>query len=117
MEPIKKNTVELNAIEDTKTATQAQTPADALKASVDQAEVKKSVSESPKAEKKSENTRKHSIIYLAGGIWKDAKGQFWCRDKKSNCISSAVFTEEEFAKRSDIQYMIEYGAMKDVIVE
>lgn len=116
MEPIKKNTVELNAIEDTKTATPAQTPTDALKASVDQAEVKKSVSESPKAEQSGE-TRKHSIIYLAGGIWKDAKGQFWCRDKKSNCISSAVFTEEEFAKRPDIQYMIEYGAMKDVIVE
>ena len=116
MEPIKMNKPAINPIENANAVTPTQTPANGPDALVNQAEGNGGVSESPKAEQSGE-ARKHSVIYLAGGIWKDTKGQFWCRDKKPNCISSAVFTEEEFAKRPDIQYMVEYGAMKDVIVE
>ena len=116
MELIKMNKPAINPIENANAVTPTQTPANEPDALVNQTEGNGGVSESPKAEQGGE-ARKHSIIYLAGGIWKDAKGQFWCIDKKPNCISSAVFTEEEFAKRPDIQYMVEYGAMKDVIVE
>lgn len=116
MEPIKMNKPAINPIENANAVTPTQTPANEPDALVNQTEANGGVSESPKAEQSGE-TRKHSVIYLAGGIWKDTKGQFWCRDKKPNCISSAVFTEEEFTGRPDIQYMVEYGAMKDVIVE
>ena len=116
MEPIKMNKSTIDSIENTNAVTPTQTPANEPDALVNQTEGNGGVSESPKA-KQSGKTRKHSVIYLAGGIWKDAKDKFWCRDKKPNCISSAVFTEEEFAQRPDIQYMIEYGAMKDVVVE
>lgn len=116
MEPIKMNKPTIEPIENTNAVTPTQTPANEPDALVNQTEGNGGVSESPKAEQSGE-ARKHSVIYLAGGIWKDTKGKFWCRDKKPNCISSAVFTEEEFAERPDIQYMVEYGAMKDVIVE
>lgn len=116
MEPIKMNKPAIDSIENANAVTPTQTPANEPDALVNQTEGNGGVSESTKAEQSGE-VRKHSVIYLAGGIWKDTKGQFWCRDKKPNCISSAVFTEEEFAKRPDIQYMVEYGAMKDVIVE
>lgn len=62
-------------------------------------------------------TRKHSITYLAGGIWKDARGKFWCREEKKNCVTAETFTDTELNDRPDIQYMIKYGAMRDVIVE
>ena len=116
MEPIKMNKPAINPIENANAVTPTQTPANEPNALVNQTEGNGGVSESPKAEQSGEAC-KHSVIYLAGGIWKDTKGQFWCRDKKPNCISSAVFTDEEFAKRPDIQYMVEYGAMKDVIIE
>ena len=116
MEPIKMNKPAINPIENANAVTPTQTPANEPDTLVNQTEGNGGVSESPKAEQSGE-ARKHSVIYLACGIWKDTKGQFWCRDKKPNCISSAVFTEEEFAGRPDIQYMVEYGAMKDVIVE
>lgn len=61
-------------------------------------------------------TGKHSVTYIAGGLWTDSTGQTWSRDAKGRSINHKVFTAEELAAREDIKYMIKYGAMKDIQV-
>ena len=108
---------QIDAIENIEPASAVPVPADAPDASVNQADVAPDASEPPKAETVKASGKRHSVIYLAGGIWKDAEGVYWCRDARANCSTSGTFSEEEFEARPDIKYMISYGAMKDVISE
>lgn len=110
-------TPQINAIDNTETANAVPVPEAATDASVNETDVAPAAPESPKAEAPKASGKRHSVIYLAGGIWKDATGMFWCRDERTNCVTSNTFSDEEFASRPDIQYMISYGAMKDVISE
>lgn len=103
-------------IDNTTESSKAVTPAAPLNASVNEPEVSETVSKSPKPDATA-TAGKHVVIYLAGGIWKDHEEQYWCRDKKGNCIQAKTFTEDELKARPDIQFMIEYGAMKDTIAE
>lgn len=50
-------------------------------------------------------TKKHTCTYMGNGVWTDRDGMNWVR-KDTN-----VFTDEEFATRDDIKYMIDYGAI------
>lgn len=58
----------------------------------------------------------HHLAYLGNGIWTDAKGKCWCREKKGNTVSSVTMPAEELESRPDIKFMIKYGAIKDTIV-
>ncbi len=113
-------TAKPNAIGNMKTDIKPDTAVDTVDTLViePQAEetAKKPHDEAPKEANKTA-TKRHSVVYLAGGIWTDATGTCWCRDHKGNCISSKTFTEEEYMKRTDIQYMVSYGAMKDIVSE
>lgn len=61
---------------------------------------------------------RHHLTYMAQGIWKDAEGQHWHReDGKKGCISHKVMPESKLKSRPDLQFMIRYGAIKDVIVK
>lgn len=111
------NKPELNKIDNTETANQPQTPENVSDASVDSTIADESIRELDKTSAPINAQRRHSVIYLAGGIWRDSHGIYWCRDKKKNCISSMVLTDEEFSTRDDIKYMIQYGAIKDIISE
>lgn len=74
----------------------------------------------PEADAKTEQGtggRRHSIMYIANGIWKDSKGVYWCREPHTNCIQSKTFSEEEFQARDDIKFMVKYGSMKDIVSE
>lgn len=102
-------------VENTKTPDPVDVPTAMSDASVNKPEVKETVSESPKAVASS--GIRHVVMYLAGGIWCDHEGQYWCRDKKGNCIQAKTFTDAEYQKREDIKFMVEYGAMKDTISE
>lgn len=74
----------------------------------------------PEADAKTEQStggRRHSIMYIANGIWKDNKGVYWSREPHTNCIQSKTFSEEEFQARDDIKFMVKYGSMKDIVSE
>lgn len=86
-------------------------------ASVGQVETKESVSESTAAVASKSTDKRHSLVYLAGGIWKDNKDVYWCREDRDNCVSSMVLTDSEYNERLDIQFMVEHNLIKDVVVE
>ena len=50
-------------------------------------------------------TKKHTCTYMGNGVWTDRDGMNWVRK------DTHVFTDEEFATRDDIKYMIDYGAI------
>lgn len=50
-------------------------------------------------------TKKHTCTYMGNGVWTDSDGMKWVRK------DTHVFTDEEFATRDDIKYMIDYGAI------
>ena len=50
-------------------------------------------------------TKKHTCTYMGNGVWTDRDGMDWVRK------DTHVFTDEEFATRDDIKYMIDYGAI------
>lgn len=121
-----------NEVKDTAPAVAPAPAPTAPTAPVNQPKPDEGVSESPavapaapapeadeqKPEDKSEDKsgKKHSVTYIANGLWTDATGQTWSRDAHGKSISHKVFTDAELAERKDIQYMIEYGSMKDLLV-
>ena len=110
MEPIvdSDNAVEPTAIN---------TPETEPNASVDQVETKESASASTATVAPKSTDKRHSLVYLAGGIWKDNKDVYWCREDRDNCVSSMVLTDNEYNERLDIQFMVEHNLIKDVVVE
>ena len=50
-------------------------------------------------------TKKHTCTYMGVGLWTDAHDTVWGHK------DTHVFTDEEFATRDDIKYMIDYGAI------
>lgn len=55
---------------------------------------------------------KYTLAYIGGGIWTDQSGQMWCKDEHRNCIQTKTFSKKELADRPDIEWMVEYGAMR-----
>ena len=121
MSNIKPNVKIDNATDETKVGV----PETATEAPVIEPKPAPAVSESPavikpEADAKTEQSaggRRHSIMYIATGIWKDSKGVYWCREPHTNCSQSKTFSEEEFQTRDDIKFMVKYGSMKDIVSE
>lgn len=67
-------------------------------------EAKKTASDCVAAEPE-HGTTKHTCIYMGIGFWTDTNGVVW-EHKDTH-----VYTDEEFATRDDIKYMIDYGAI------
>jgi hypothetical protein len=116
------------AVESESINTEIETPTPTPEAVVDtpinEADVVGSVSESPvtdiEADKEPEpevdtTGRVHNLMYIAGGIWTDANGVCWCHSDKENCVSTMSLTDIEYQARGDIQFMVNYGHMKDII--
>lgn len=58
------------------------------------------------------------VRYVGGGIWKDSKGALWASEKKSeNILNERQYTVVEYEERSDIKFMVQYGAMKETYVK
>ena len=55
------------------------------------------------------------VTFIGNGMWTDEKGESWHKNDP-RVESERSYTNEEFAKRSDLKFMIEYGAMKHTIV-
>lgn len=53
---------------------------------------------------------KHLVTYVGSGEFIDRNNYKWHRD------SEQTYSDEEFSKRTDLQYMIQYGAMKHTTV-
>ncbi len=73
------------------------------------------VSESTEATVSNKPEIKHSLVYVANGDWKDKNGVVWCRDNRHG-ISELVLNDTEYAGRSDIQFVVQYGMMKNIII-
>lgn len=109
---------------DTEIDEPTQTPEAVLDTSTNEANAFGNASEPPVTDSESDketesklddSNKTHSLIYLAGGIWTDSNGIAWCREKKDNCISTISMTDVEYQKRDDIQFMVDYGHIKDII--
>jgi hypothetical protein len=62
---------------------------------------------------KTESNGKVVVTYVGNSIWKDANGELWASNKKSdNILSDRQYTIDEYEKREDIKFMVGYGAMK-----
>ena len=84
-----------------------------------EAEIAKAKEDAEKAEElakhkaKTIGDTKHVVTYVGNGVWVDEKGKVWSRSLKSNSEVEEVRTylEKEFVLRTDLHFMIEYGAM------
>lgn len=58
--------------------------------------------------------KKHLVTFVGNGIWIDAHGVAWSRTHKDNSdmVEQHEFGDDEYNERSDIHFMVEYGAMK-----
>lgn len=60
-----------------------------------------------------ENTDKVIVRYTGGGVWKDCEGKLWAsEDKTENILSERQYSKDEYEKREDIKFMVQYGSMK-----
>lgn len=118
--------IKLNAkIDNTTDETKVNAPEQAHDTPVIEPKPANAVSESPsvggpEADMKTEkdtNGRRHSVMYIANGIWKDSKGVYWSREPHANCVQSKTFSDGEFESRDDIKFMVRYGSMKDIVSE
>lgn len=59
----------------------------------------------------------HIITFRGNGVWIDNKREMWCRQPKSNGIETERrYTHDEYIKRGDLQFMVQYGEMKEQII-
>lgn len=53
------------------------------------------------------------VKYIGASIWRDEEGKYWASEKKSDSIlTERQFTAEEYDKRGDIKFMVQYGEMR-----
>lgn len=125
VKPGEQNNNEQHEIDTTVSQGQPSAAPDAADASVNQPKAEETALNQPpvppiqesEGDKPGEDVR-HHLTYMANGIWKDSEGQYWHReDGKKGCISHKVITESQLKSRPDLQFMIRYGAIKDVIVK
>lgn len=73
-------------------------------------------SETKEAEKQSPNMV--VIQYVGNGIYVDDHKDMWANSNKSkNIVQSRQYTADEYDKRKDLQFMVNYGEMKAIIVQ
>lgn len=53
---------------------------------------------------------KHVLVYIGSSEFKDSMGHKWLHNDEQ------TYTEEEYAGRSDLHFMVKYGEMKHTIV-
>lgn len=59
----------------------------------------------------------HVLEYTGHGAWVDQEGNTWSRKSTNkNIISTEQMTDEEYATRSDIHFMVKYGEMSHTVV-
>lgn len=57
-----------------------------------------------------QKTTKHVIIYLGSGEYIDANGNKWHKNDEK------TFSDDEYRKRTDLEFMVKYGEMKHTAV-
>lgn len=98
-------------------------PAELINNAMETSEDTNETTEEPKAETtekkpEAETSNKVVIRYVGGGVWKDSKGDLWASvNKSNNILSERQYTKDEYEKRSDIKFMVRYGAMTETYVE
>jgi len=103
--------VKVGTIDNTTAPTAAPAQGSTPNESTNAPEIKKNASEQPTQGKR------HALSYLAGGVWKDSDGEYWCREERNNCKTDRVYTDEQFSARGDLQFMVKTGQIKDVVTE
>lgn len=64
------------------------------------------------------NKAKYVVEYVAGGVWKDNKGEYWASTGivGTNIANTRAYTEAEYKDREDLHFMVQYGSMKSTKV-
>lgn len=52
------------------------------------------------------------VKYIGASIWRDEEGKYWASEKSDNILTERQFTAEEYDRRDDIKFMVQYGEMK-----
>ena len=72
----------------------------------------------PTTEAEDKATGKVVVTYVGGGVWKDSEGKLWAsQDKAASIKSERQYTAEEYEKRNDIKFMVQYGSVKVTYVK
>lgn len=73
-------------------------------------EVKDTLKDMPKPAEEQAPKSKHVVTYIGGSEFKDSTGHKWHKNDEQ------TYDEAEYAKRSDLHFMINYGEMKHTVV-
>lgn len=66
-----------------------------------------------KTDTKASESGKAVLTYVGSSVWKDAKGEFWARENKTqNILSERQYDMSEYEDREDLKFMVKYGEMK-----
>lgn len=67
-----------------------------------------------KAEVEVAPKKKHIITFIGNGVHKDSLGKAWFKGEHENpeILSSREYSDEDYATREDLHFMVQYGAMK-----
>lgn len=86
----------------------------AVNAPADQPEIKSEAQDTLKdAQKPAEEQApksKHVVTYIGSSEFKDSTGHKWHKNDEQ------TYDEDEYAKRNDLHFMINYGEMKHTVV-
>lgn len=61
--------------------------------------------------------KKHVVTFIANGTWYDQQKKAWSRSHPNEeALTTRTFSDEEYAGRPDLHFMVRYGAMTHVEV-
>lgn len=104
-------------VEELKESEGAETPTEAPEIK----ETAKEESEEPQEQTEkgaTSNNKKHVLKYVATGAWIDQEHRTWAKNHENpDIIDTMTISDDEYQSRQDLQFMVSYGAITDVVVE
>lgn len=122
MNRIKKDTVNSTETEELKASEQVKAGsklAELINNASEKAEDTNEIEQHAQAEaEESKDAGKIIIRYVGGGVWRDCEGKLWASENKTeNILSERQYSADEYEKREDIKFMVQYGSMKMTCVK
>lgn len=106
---------ELSGVQPTETA---QPPVELTDNTSEKAEDHNEIASETAAEQLKEEEKKVVVVYVGGGTWRDENGMCWANEDRGNRIlHSRQYTQSEYNKRKDLQFMVRYKSMTATVVE
>lgn len=122
MSKVKTNTDNSAEIKELNEAKPAETPVEPTELTDNASEKSEDTNKTEaKAEAKSEektNAKKVVVSYIGSGIWRDGESKLWAsKNKTENILCERQYDVNEYEKRDDIKFMVQYGSMRATYVK